>query len=65
MGDNFDLAIANLTDLNYVSEVTDAAFDLDFVVKEFLERGDVENLIRGGLGGVDDELRAFCQRTRR
>ena len=60
VGNNFDLAIANLTDLDHISEVTDAAVDLDFVVQEFLEGGDVEDLVGCGLRGVDDELRASC-----
>lgn len=53
---DLDLAIALLADLDYVSQVTGAAFDLDAVVKELLEGGDVEDLVVGGLGAVDDEL---------
>ena len=63
VGHDFDLAIAHLADLDHISEIADAAFDLDLVMEEFLEGGDVENFVRGGLGCVDDELRAFVSGT--
>lgn len=56
MGHNFDLSIANLGDLDGIAEVTNAALNLDLVVQELLEGGDVEDLVVGGLGSVDDEL---------
>ena len=56
---NLDLAVADLADLHHVPQVADAAVDLDAVVQELLEGGDVEDLVRGGLGGVDDELGEF------
>lgn len=56
MSNNLNLAIARLGDLNIVAEVSDAALDLDAVVQELLESGDVEDLVAGRLGGVDDEL---------
>ncbi len=56
MGDDLDLALALLGDLDGVAEVADAVVDLDLVVQELLEGGDVEDLVRRGLGGVDDEL---------
>jgi hypothetical protein len=53
---DFDLALALLADLDDVAEVSGAAVDLDLVVQELLEGGDVEDLVGSGLAGVDDEL---------
>jgi len=53
---NLDLSIANLRDLHNVAEVTDTAVDLDLVLEELLEGGDIEDFVAGGLRGVDDEL---------
>lgn len=56
MSDDLDLPIAGLGDLDGVTQVPDAAFDLDAVVEELFESGDVEDLIADGLGAVDYEL---------
>lgn len=56
VSNNLNLSIARLGDLNVIAEVTDAALDLDAVVQELLEGGDVEDLVAGRLGGVDNEL---------
>jgi hypothetical protein len=56
VSNNLNLSIARLGDLNVVAEVSDAALDLDAVVQELLESGDVEDLVAGRLGGVDDVL---------
>lgn len=56
MSNNLNLSITRLGDLNVVAEVTDTSLDLDAVVQELLESGDVEDLVAGRLGGVDDEL---------
>jgi hypothetical protein len=53
---DLDLSIALLGDGNGVAKVTSAALDLDAVVKELLERLDVEDLVVDGLRAVDDEL---------
>jgi hypothetical protein len=58
VSDNLDLAIANLGDDDLVTKVTDAALDLDAVVEELLEGGDIEDLVVGGLRSIDDELQA-------
>lgn len=58
---NLNLAIALLADLDDVSQVTGAAFNLDAVVEELLEGGNVKDLVVGRLGAVDDELREGCQ----
>ena len=39
-----------------IAEVADTAVDLDLVVQELLEGGDVEDLVAGGLRSIDDEL---------
>lgn len=57
VGDDLDLAVTLLGDLDGVAEVVGAAINLDAVVKELLEGGDVEDLVAHGLRGVDDELR--------
>ena len=56
MGRDLDLAIAGLGDLHVVAQVADAAFDLDAVVQELLEGGDVKDLVVGGLRAVDGVL---------
>lgn len=64
MGDNFDFAITGLRDLHGLAQVADAALDLDPVVQELLEGGDIEDLVVGGLRSIDDELYRgiSCQR---
>lgn len=57
MRDDLNLSIPLLADLYNVSQVADAPFDLDLVVKELFEGRNVEDLVRGWLGGIDDELR--------
>jgi hypothetical protein len=53
---NLDLSIANLGDLDSISEVSDTAINLDLVLKELLEGGDVEDLVACRLRSIDDEL---------
>jgi hypothetical protein len=56
VSDNLDLAIAGLGDDDLVAEVADTALNLDAVVEELLESGEVEDLVAHGLRSVDDEL---------
>lgn len=56
MGNDLDLSLALLADLDGIAEVTGAALDLDAVVQELLKRLDVEDLVVDGLRAVDDEL---------
>ena len=56
MCDNLNLSLANLRDLDGITEVSNTAVDLDLVLEELLEGGDVEDLVAGGLRSVDDEL---------
>lgn len=56
MGNDLDLAVALLGDLDGLAEVAGAALNLDAVVEELLESLDVEDLIVDGLRAVDDEL---------
>jgi ribosomal RNA-processing protein 12 len=56
VSDNLDLALTNLGDDNVVTEVADTALDLDAVVEELLEGGDIEDLVARGLRSVDDVL---------
>jgi hypothetical protein len=53
---NDDLALTLLGDLDNVAEGTGAALNLDLVVQELLERGNVEDLVGSRLGGIDHEL---------
>jgi hypothetical protein len=53
---NLNLSIADILDLNDIAEVSDTAVNLDLVLKELLEGGDVEDLVAGGLRSVNDEL---------
>lgn len=56
MGGDLNLSIANVLDLDLVAEVTDAVVDLDLVLEELLEGGDIKDLVGGRLGCVDDVL---------
>ena len=56
MRDDLDLAVPLLADQDRVPQIADAAVDFDLVVQELFKGGDVEDFVRGGLGGVDDEL---------
>jgi hypothetical protein len=56
VGNDLDLAIANLGDDDLVTEVADTALDLHAVVEELLEGGDIEDLVASGLRSVDDVL---------
>jgi len=56
VGNDLDLAIGLLRDLNGVPKVSGAALNLNAVVKELLESLDIEDLIVDGLRAVDDEL---------
>jgi len=56
VGDNLDLALASLGDLDEVAEVSGTALDLDTVVEKLLKGGGVEDLVVDGLRAVDDVL---------
>lgn len=56
VGNDLDLAVTLLGDLDGLAKVADTTLDLDLLVQELLEGGDIEDLVRGRLGGVDDEL---------
>jgi hypothetical protein len=56
VGNDLDLAIGRGGDDNVVAEVVGAAVNLDVVLEELLEGGDVEDLVAGRLRSVDDEL---------
>jgi len=53
---NLNLSIAEILDLHDITEVPDTAVNLDLVLKELLEGGDVEDLVACRLRSVDDEL---------
>jgi hypothetical protein len=56
VGSDLDLAIARLLDDDIITQVVGAAVNLDVVLEELLEGGDVEDLVAGRLRSVDDEL---------
>ena len=56
MRNDLDLAIALLADLDRIPQIAHPVIDLDLIVQELFESGDVEDLVRSGLRGVDDEL---------
>ncbi|KAB8338762.1 hypothetical protein FH972_021707 [Carpinus fangiana] len=57
VGNNLDLAaVGALRDLDGIAQVAGAAVDLDAVVEKLLKGRDVEDLVVGGLRGVDGEL---------
>jgi hypothetical protein len=60
VSNDLDLALTSLGDDDVVTQVADTALDLDAVVEELLEGGDIEDLVRGRLRSIDDEL---CRAT--
>jgi len=54
--DHLNLPISNLADLNNIAQVPHSVINLDLVVEELFEGGDIEDLVRGGLRSVDYEL---------
>jgi hypothetical protein len=57
MRNNLDLSVTDLRDLHGLAEVSNTAVNLDLILKELLECGDVEDFVGGWLGCVDDELK--------
>lgn len=45
MRNDLDLSVALLADCNGITQISHAVVDLDLIVKELLESGDVENLV--------------------
>jgi hypothetical protein len=60
---DFDLALTLLRDLNNITKIPYTAIDLNLVLKEFLESGDIEDLVAGRLRSIDDELRTILTKT--
>lgn len=56
VGNDLNLAITDLGDLDGLAEVADTALNLDLLGEELLEGRDVEDLVAGGLRSVDNEL---------
>jgi len=56
MRNDLDLPVSLLANGNRIAQVAHAIIDLDFIVEEFLKGSDVEDLVRGRLGGIDNEL---------
>lgn len=56
MGNDLDLAVGGGRDLDGLAEVADATLNLDLLVQELLEGGDIEDLVGGGARSVDNEL---------
>ena len=56
MCNDLNLPFTLLANLDRVAQITYAVVDLDLVMQELLESRNVEDFVRGGLGGVDDEL---------
>ncbi len=56
MRNNLDLSIPLLADMHSVTQVPNTVVDFDLVVQKFFESGDIQDLVGGRLGGVDDVL---------
>ena len=57
MSGNLNLALPRLRDIDIVAEVASAIFDLDAIVQELLECGQVKDLVGNRLAAVDHVLR--------
>jgi hypothetical protein len=53
---DLDLPVTEILDQHNIPEVSDTIVNLDLVLKELLEGGDVEDLVACRLRSVDDEL---------
>ena len=53
---DFNLSITEVLDQHDISEVADTVVNLDLVLEELLEGGNVEDLVACRLRSVDDEL---------
>ena len=56
MCDDLNLPLTLLANLYRITQVANPIVDLDLVVEELLEGRNIKDLVRGGLGGIDDEL---------
>ena len=56
MCNDLNLSVALLAYLYGIPQIANAIIDLYFIVQELLEGRDIEDLVGGGLGGIDDEL---------
>lgn len=56
MRHHLDLPVPGAIDLDDLPQIADPVIHLDLVVQELLERGHVEDLVRGRLRRVDDEF---------
>ena len=56
MRNDLNLPLTLLADLYCIAKISDTIIDLDLIMQEFLKRRDIEDLIRGRLRSVDDEL---------
>jgi len=56
VADDFDLTGVLLADLDVVAEVANAALDLDTVMQELLECGNIEDLVVDRLTAIDNVL---------
>ena len=65
MRNNLNLPIPLLANLHRFAQVPYPPIDLDLIVEELFESGDVEDFVRGGLRGVDYELRKRKTKSRK
>ena len=56
MRNNLNFPISLLADLNCIAQISHTVVDFNLVVEELFESGDIKDLVRGGLGGIDYEL---------
>lgn len=62
MANNLDLSISNLRDRDLIAEITGSTFNLDLLVEELLEGGQIEDLVAYGLRAVDGVLLTYQRR---
>ena len=56
MRSDLNLPIAEVLDQHDIAEVSDTVINLDLVLKELLEGGDIKDLVACRLRSIDDEL---------
>lgn len=56
MRNNLDLSISNRRDVDLVAQVSSSSLNLDLLVQELLEGGEIEDLVADWLRAVDGVL---------
>jgi hypothetical protein len=60
---DFNLPIAEVLDQHNITKISDTVVNLDLVLEELLECGNIEDLVASRLRSIDDELSSRQYKT--